>query len=322
MGWNLIYEEFAKRKTSEGVFFVLTPANRLVELFFYAKTLVKVRARQFSSEQLDEFFKASAFSKVTFSPMPVKTESIDPEVILHYFPYVAENLLVSELTTSVDRINLIELLRYLDSRDCEKCKQAIDVMTDCMRRLYPDFSLDPKTIRERVAKAHEILGAPIPGVNIYDISDDMGRSVVSRIFERHITDDAFLKTVFMHYLFFGAALCKIYQAIVGNGGADAQASGAKVLVPAGFVLPSFRSIRIYRGGDFLLHIPAYAEPAKNESNFSMLSGEAKIASGAALGGMRNSEKKDIEVLLSPQDISVARLQIGHRVNVIFSDAAA
>jgi len=321
MGWNRIFDELADRKTNEGVFFAVTAANRLVELFFYAKTLVKVRARQFNSDQLDALFRTGDFSKITFSPMSVKTESIDPQAIERYFPAIVDYVLSPENTVPQDRICLVRLMRCLDSLGTEDGYRAVCVMAEQIQRLNPAFSLDVKTIRTRIDHAHEALGFAIPVIDSRDVPGQ-AKDVLGWVFSHKITNDSLMESIFLHYLFFGVSFARIHTAVVGSGTPDEKVGGARVIVPAGITLQPFQSALIYRGADFLAHVRAQVQTAMLEKKPTMLSGEAGIASVG--GGRRDtfsSAGKNIELVLSPRDIGASRLQIGGQVNVIFSDSA-
>jgi len=320
MGWNRIFDELADRKTNEGVFFAVTPANRLVELFFYARTLVKVRARQFSSDQLDVLLHEGKFSKITFSPMSVKPESIDPQVIGRYFHLITDHVLSPEGTIPQDRVCLIRLMRYLDSLDTEDGYRAVCVMAEQIQRLDPAFSLDAKTIRTRIDHAHEELGFALPVLDSRDVPDET-KGMLGWMFSHRITNDSLMESIFLHYLFFGVSFARIHTAVVGSGAPDEKTGGARVIVPAGLTLQPFQSALIYRGADFLTHVRAQVQTAMLEKKPAMLSGEAGIASAGGGRGISSSVGRNIELVLSPRDIGASRLQIGGLVNVIFSDSA-
>lgn len=318
MGWALVFQELAAKKADDGVIFAVTPSNRMMELFFYARTLIKVRSRQFSGDQLDRIFREGSFEKATFSAMAINPDRIEPEVIERFFPYYAAEAISPDRTVPRDRVRLIRLMGYLSGLGSVEGSRACAVMADRVQLLHPEFSLDRGELQNRIAHAPDRIGLNPDVLNAADVPDNPAE-VIGWVFRHRVATDPLMEAIFLHYLFFGEAFARIYPAVVRRSGMEEKSGFARILLPVDLQVPAFRSVVLYRDRDFLIQLPAHAQRGQVEKKPVVLTGEAHMASAYDSALHVSAGRKSVEVALTPQDIGTARLQVGGGVNVVFLD---
>lgn len=312
MSWARIYEEFHKRNTGDGVVFAVTSSNRLVELFFYGRVLVKVRSRQMPADQLSEVLRIGDFGKINYTALAVKPEHIDPCIIRNYLPATAQHVFAVDHTTPFERIRFVRLVVHLKQLGTTEGVLAGSTLSEQMVKHSEGFSFRKVDIQKRLDSALDVLGFMVPSLSRESIPDS-NDEVLDWIFRRPLTQDVRMETLILHYLLWGVAFAVVHPAQISGKKIEGKPGHAHVIIPSNISVGHFEAMHLYRGLDFVGQLSA---SRLVEKKAEMLSGEARLASSWSAHAAGNSSG-DIEIRLTRKDLSSLGLSVGDGINVIF-----
>lgn len=210
MGLEKIYSALAAKNVDEGIAFLVTDENHLIEVHLYGNIIINLKSRHMPIDQLAGQLASLPLKDANITATAVRLAQAQPGVIRTTFPQAAALALSRESWSPARRVRTVKLLAALQSADAGSGTDAAALIAAEIIKRYPEFSLHRSRIEKRIANFTEEFRFPLPFLVPDSIPDDPLEAAVWLVTACK-SIPPLLETVLVLYLIFGETLHKVYQ---------------------------------------------------------------------------------------------------------------
>jgi hypothetical protein len=225
-----VYTAIEKDGFEDGVIFITTTDNRLIELHLYAGLIINIKSRVLSADDALQLITEGKFTGMNMQAKAVSLDTTQPAIIEKTLAVVGDRPFAPQRVPESRLVHLLGLLAYLASSSQSDYAAISKKLTGRLESLYPDFSLDLITIKRRIRDLYTSNGIEIPELPAETAAHDHAailNTVLNRV--RLLWEDAVLATTIVYYIFFGRLIHQVHAAKVKkDDGFGAKAGSVKL----------------------------------------------------------------------------------------------
>jgi hypothetical protein len=283
-----VYTAFKKKKSEEGLAYIITGSNHLVEAKIFGSVIVHVKSRTLPPDQVIEALLSDDISRFNMSPDKIKLEDVQPGTVKKTFAAAAPFVLAADDATPQRLFSILRLMGQLVKSEGEGF-EAFDIMAAEMLKRYPNFSLERADVKKRIFDLSNVYLITFPFLNSETIPSSR-RYIPEWIFDSIVINDVTLKNIILYYIFFGELRPPLIKAIAKKESGFAALHGYARI--SKFIYSS----------------------VSDSSTVDIFKGATKIGE---LTLEWHSDKKS-EILIAQADLDKLRIKDGDAVNLVFN----
>jgi hypothetical protein len=281
-----IYSVINNSQYDDGVLFLVTPRDCLIEAQIYGRIIIQCKSRALSPDDIYETIRKGTIREANMVKADVDPNGVDPSAISRTLPEAARYVFKPGDHDAVKPAKLISLLTCLTRSEEGEDSDACRTFVREIERVFPGFSYDCGVIQRRLKKLEDDYGITLHSPNL---PSDRAKVPGWIDMNARSIDDESIRMLIICALFFGDGTEQVRNTEVRRD----SSLGAK------------------RGCARLSNLHYKA---------NMVSNRVSIFRGLKrLGEMQIrwvSEKKP-EIFITKSDLEVIGIENGDRVNLVF-----
>ena len=224
-----VYTAIENDGFEDGVIFITTTDNRLLELHLYAGLIINIKSRVLSAEEALKVITDGEFKGMNMLAKAVSLDTIQPAIIEKTLAVVGDRPFDPKRVPESRLVHLLGLLAYLASGSQSDYAAIFRKLTSRLESLYPDFSLDLMTIKRRIRDLYMSNGIEIPELPAETASHDSAAILNTVLNRTRLWDNTVLAATIIYYIFFGRLINQVHAAKVKkDDGFGARAGSLKL----------------------------------------------------------------------------------------------
>jgi len=287
--------------------FCVTRTHRVMEMTFFNKAIVNVKALGMTEEQVIKLFQTGDFKDVNIMPKETRLESVNDKIVEKLFPLAADYLFDPAYLTVSYVVRMLDIIEYISrNKSGPETVPAFSIMAKTLAERYPGFTMAKDILLRRFDYFEKVTGIALLSLNKQPVPSN-DNQLLSWAFSRTATNDALMRTFVRYFLFWGE-LCPAFSRVIIREDKSFDHKPGTAGIVRKNELAQYQRVHLYKGlaktGEFQL-----IEKKKG----SYMSPEA---ARPALS-VEDAHKGLLELLVSSSDLHSSGLRHGENIVCLF-----